>query len=129
MFYEDLTPYGYAYTGEEMPRPLNVGWLDPIRPFETGETTEDFKTRLFKICTIRARQTRGFHGCPFCGLKCEVIEEREGKSLHLGSAEIRVTGSDAKVYAAPNLIFHYVVKHQYKPPEQFIHAVCKESTR
>ena len=43
----------------------------------------------------------------------------------LGSAEIRVLGGGGKVYAAPNLIYHYVAKHKYRPPEEFIEAVMR----
>jgi hypothetical protein len=125
MFFEELSPYSYAYTGEEKPRPVNVGWLDPAQPFETGDTTEDFKARLFEICKVRVEQTRGFHGCPFCRRFDLIVEERGGEVLHLGSAEMRVTAADGRVYAAPDLIFHYVARHRYKPPEDFIRAVCR----
>jgi hypothetical protein len=39
-----------------------------------------------------------------------------------GSAEIRVVGV-GRVYAAPDLIGHYVEAHGYCPPEEFIAAV------
>jgi len=45
--------------------------------------------------------------------------------LKLGSAEIRVVGQDGTVYAAPDLIYHYVVVHDYRPPEEFIQAVME----
>ncbi|MCX7805518.1 MAG: hypothetical protein N3A38_10060 [Planctomycetota bacterium] len=37
--------------------------------------------------------------------------------------EIRVLGRDGKIYAAPTLIYHYVVAHKYRPPQEFIDAV------
>src|SRR5262245_48459535 len=123
MFYEDLSPYSYLLAEEETPRPLNIGWLDRAQPFETGGTTEDFRARLFEICKTPVNQTRGLHGCPFCA-ETIIIEERGREVLRLGSAEIRVIGAGSKIYAAPNLIFHYVRKHRYKPPEEFIRAVC-----
>jgi hypothetical protein len=42
----------------------------------------------------------------------------------LGSAEIRVPGKDGKVYAAPNLIYHYIKDCGYLPPQEFIDAVA-----
>ena len=47
-----------------------------------------------------------------------------------GSAEIRVRGAN-RVYAAPELVYHYVVAHQYKPPREFIEAVlvCGEACK
>jgi hypothetical protein len=49
--------------------------------------------------------------------------EFEGEVLKLGSAEIRVFGRSGVIYAAPNLIFHYVKDHAYRPPREFIDAV------
>ena len=47
----------------------------------------------------------------------------DGVSMHLGSAEIRVQGIDGAVYAAPNLIYHYMANHNYLPPEEFLGAI------
>ncbi|MGE7389935.1 hypothetical protein ACQKM2_31090 [Streptomyces sp. NPDC004126] len=68
--------------------------------------------------THRARQTRGFHSCPFCASR--VFGSRV--SHPQGSAEIWVMGGDV-AYAAPELIAHYVEAHNYLPPNAFIQAV------
>src|SRR5262249_15003835 len=44
-------------------------------------------------------------------------------SLQLGSAEILVFGKGGKIYAAPNMIYHYVTVHHYKPPDEFLQAL------
>ncbi len=59
--------------------------------------------------------------CRFVGLV--VLGNKEAR---LGSAEIRVV-YEGKTYAAPNMIYHYVVKHHYRPPDEFIQAVLKGS--
>lgn len=42
----------------------------------------------------------------------------------LGSAEIRVIDVDNKtIYASPDLILHYIINHNYLPPDNFIRAV------
>ena len=41
----------------------------------------------------------------------------------LGSAEIRVVSDEGQLYAAPNLIYHYVASHNYAPPSEFVRAV------
>ena len=41
----------------------------------------------------------------------------------LGSAEIRVFADGGAIYAAPDLIYHYMVVHRYKPPDQFISSL------
>ena len=38
----------------------------------------------------------------------------------LGSAEIRVFGQNGKIYAAPNLIYHYMKDCGYLPPQEFL---------
>jgi len=43
----------------------------------------------------------------------------------LGSAEIRVISGQGQLYAAPNLIYHYVVSHNYSPPPEFVLAVLE----
>lgn len=48
---------------------------------------------------------------------------RHGVKRGLGSAEIRVTGEHGEIYAAPDLIYHYVADHHYKAPDAFVCAV------
>jgi len=45
------------------------------------------------------------------------------KRMELGYAEIRVFGKSGKIYAAPNMLYHYVTVHHYKPPNEFLQAV------
>lgn len=111
-FFEDLTPYSYLHPEEELPGTVNIGWLDPKHPFPTGLTSAAFQTKLQQLCQRRMKRTRGFHPCYFC----------KGRHRPQSSAEIRVAGVN-KVYAAPELVFHYIVAHRYKPPEEFLEAV------
>jgi len=56
----------------------------------------------------------------------EVPTIRRGQeTLEVGFAEIRVFGRNGKIYAAPNLIYHYVTAHSYRPPDEFIQAVLE----
>lgn len=48
--------------------------------------------------------------------------ERHGQARLIGSAEIRAFGADV-VYAAPTLVYHYVLVHHYKPPSDFVRAL------
>lgn len=108
-FFEDLTPYTYHHPEKESPGTVNVGWLDRRHPFSTGRTSVQFQTKLERLCQRPYKVHRGFHTCPFCG----------GSRSH---TEIRVCGEE-RVYAAPRMIYHYVVIHQYRPPAEFIKAV------
>jgi hypothetical protein len=108
----DLTPYTYLHPEEEAPGTVNVGWLDRVHPFSTGETSAEFRTKLGQLCQRRVKRTRGLHACCFC----------KGRERPKCSSEMRVAGN-GRVYAAPSLVHHYVVAHGYRPPDEFIEAV------
>ena len=46
-----------------------------------------------------------------------------GNRMESGYAQICVFGQRGKIYDAPNMIYHYVTVHHYKPPEEFIQAI------
>ncbi|MCZ8117330.1 MAG: hypothetical protein O9295_04475 [Microcystis sp. LE18-22.4A] len=135
-YYKDLTPYEYfarheppVLRGERMLTTLNVGWLSGNKSYSKGETSQEFKDTLFQLCLDEyiVNIARGFHVCELCR---DISYEqwcvpRYGEKTHwlnIGTGEIRVIGQSA-IYAAPTLIYHYVVEHQYKPPDEFIEAV------
>ncbi len=116
-YFEDLTPYAYILgKWTEQPVALNVGWLDKSveyldgrHEFEIGPVPLGFTERLAELVEHPVNLCRGWHNC-WCG--------------HAqGNGEIRVTGADGVVYAAPVLIAHYVTAHGYRPPTAFIDAV------
>ena len=131
-YYEDLSPYEYFAHSEPLGlQPVNVGWLDENKPFPKGETSLEFKAKLFEFRLPKyvVHSTRGVHTCQFCGVSdhewYEQSKERYGEEaswLSIGDGEIRVIGQST-LYAAPTLIHHYVVEHNYKPPDEFIEAV------
>jgi hypothetical protein len=118
MYHTDLDPI------PNEPNAFYVGWLDSSHEYKLGYTHDNFRRRLWVFCNRRGFQSKGFHACDLCE---EVVyareEELEGKRIQLGSAEIRVFGNNDKIYAAPDLIYHYITKHNYCPPEEFIGAV------
>lgn len=131
-YYPDLTRYEYFARDEPSDTAaLNIGWLDETQPYVIGHTPQEFKDRLFEFCLDKytVHIARGFHACQFCKLSYDQwFEEHEfkyGENAHwmsIGDGEIRVLGKSA-IYAAPTLIYHYVVEHQYQPPKEFIEAV------
>ncbi|MCP4540712.1 MAG: hypothetical protein GY832_26535 [Chloroflexi bacterium] len=123
-YYPDLSPYEY-HVGRKVLDALNIGWLDAVHNYSTGNVSDAFVDRLWDFCCVSVVQTRGSHRCELCttSSSTQLAVQRGTKSLVLGSAEIRVFGGAGRVYAAPNLIYHYVVEHHYRPPEEFIQAV------
>ena len=123
-YFADLTPYSFLASAATSPA-LNVGWLDLTHPFHQGATEPEFHHRLVALCEHPVHRTRGIHRCSFCPVPGDGTAQREtldGRTAVLGSAEIRVRGAGV-TYAAPDLIYHYVVRHQYHPPDEFIRAV------
>jgi hypothetical protein len=131
VYYPDLSPYEYLRSTKE--KALNVGWLDRRRSFPTGKVESVLLLKLGHLCKTRVNGMRGFHVCDCCEVSSDVNASWEwflsakivvdGVAVSLGSAEIRVHGMDGTVYAAPNLIYHYIAKHDYLPPEEFLHAL------
>ena len=125
MYYPDLTPYRF-FASEIDPKVLNIGWLDAKYSFPQETPSKDLLEALFEKCLQTVNQTRGMHVCQFCPTVLFGVEvSRHAITTILGSAEIRVEGEDGVVYAVPNLIYHYVAIHNYRPPDEFTNALLK----
>ena len=125
-YFEDLTPYSYYHLGIS-DNTLNIGWLGREQPYNRGEVQEDILASLWEFLHYRMLRLRGFHVCEFCTSSHNgpLPIERNYEILHLGTSEIRVIGNNKKIYAAPDLIYHYIAEHSYRPPEEFLEAVEK----
>jgi len=67
---------------------------------------------------------RGFHPCPWCEAWVQEDFLGDGQARHLGNGEIHVSaGGIYWTYAAPTLIYHYILRHEYRPPDEFLQAV------
>lgn len=125
MYYPDLSPYRYVVDHRPV-NAINIGWLDSHHSFPTHKASEELLDALFERCLDPDVRTRGFHKCEFCDdqkLGESLKVRRHKQEAWLGSAEITVKGKDGKIYAAPNLIYHYVATHDYAPPKEFIAAL------
>lgn len=128
MYYADLSPYTYNTSDAPFPT-FNVGWLDQHHPFPTGSLAEQVLDRLWIFCVESVYQTMGFHHCALCTGDAPddaaffgVTATRHMTHLDLGDAEIRVFGENV-VFAAPTMIYHYIVDHHYLPPSVFLDAL------
>ena len=123
----DLAPYPVTIIDESHQYNLvAIGWLNADHDYPTGDVPIDFLVRIEQFCTKPLIRTFGADFCSLCGVE-EVIRMRllSGKEFTLyGANEIRILSLDKdKVYAAPDLVLHYIVSHHYKPPQEFIDAV------
>jgi hypothetical protein len=125
MYYSDLSPYQSLVEAGD-PLSLNVGWLDGVHDYMQGDVPDSFLELLLAYCHIPVHPMRGYHRCELCNEPAYRFQVPLTKGdLYLGSAEIRVFNNKGVVYAAPNLIYHYVADHHYRPPEEFIKAVLE----
>ena len=108
MYYADLTVFPQK-TGDI----IAVGWLSLENVFPRGVVPQNFVRRLAKLSTVPRCPTFGVHPCDFC----------EGEERPVGNGQIHVPAGGGRWYAAPQLIYHYVVAHTYRPPDEYIVAV------
>ena len=94
-----------------------VGWLHPDSPFPKVEVPKEFVARIKEFAarwgdSIEALNwgaAGGYHTCEFCG------------KAH-ASGTFGVPSGD-RMFFVPEMIAHYVEKHGYSPPADFIAAV------
>lgn len=128
--YADLSAYEYTDLADDGEQHLNVGWLDASHPFEKGVLRDEAVERLNDLSWNPVNLFRGSHTCDFCLAELREQGPVAGPALitalkdvgAMGNGEIVVKG-DRAWYHAPVLITHYVERHEYLPPQEFIDAV------
>jgi hypothetical protein len=128
MFLRDLEPYRYGLPAS-LKDVVAVGWLSRISSYPQGEVTDEFVEALAQLLSShRVNQMRGYHVCESCSKSPLMFETQSGRTMVLGSAEIWVPSPEEPIiFAAPDLIYHYVKEHRYLPPSGFITAVVSAS--
>jgi hypothetical protein len=136
MHFQDLSTYHYdAYYGIGnlifLSQVLNVGWLES--GFEYSHGTVDSVTieKLAQIITVAENALlayKGYHLCDFCGTTHQDGYPKVSYgdiTRKLGSKVIWLPVSNASevFFAAPDLVYHYIAAHQYRPPDPFLEAV------
>lgn len=121
-YYKDLTIY--SEHDRIFDNAKTIGWLDKHHPFESGSISSDLLKKLSILLKYPPRRSMGFHTCEFCGGSNQIIQVCYGTEIALGSYEIYVL-FDKAIYISPSLIYHYIVKHHYKPPDIFLEALEK----
>ena len=122
-YYPDLSPYIY-HARSQRANTLNVGWLDDQHPYAIGSVNTPVIERLWHFCASPVVRMRGYHTCELCSdASTPLVVSKGEQQLRLGASEIRVFAHDGTWYAAPDLIYHYIVAHQYMPPKDFVEAI------
>jgi hypothetical protein len=96
-----------------------IGWLHPDHSYTQGEVSPLFLARLKDFAARSGDSAEalyfgafgGFHTCEFCG------------QAH-GIRNFGVPSGDL-LFVAPEMVVHYIEKHGYSPPAEFVHAVLQ----
>lgn len=100
-----------------------IGWIEEAG-FTTGAVPEACIDSL--IATYPAKivpdGTRGLHTCTLCGAELPNVEWK-GKKINVKGYGQYLVRYGKAVYMAPALIIHYILDHDYCPPQIFIDAV------
>jgi len=121
--FPDLGPCDYFHLLD--PAPVAVGWLDGEHPYERGSVQPSFLEALARIAQEpwQPFYFMGWHNCELCASASRPGSiEVAGIRVTTGINNVFVPG-DGVVYAAPSLILHYIVEHEYLPPLAFQRAV------
>jgi hypothetical protein len=134
-YYPDLAPCTYFDLDPER-KLLAVGWLEGGQPFATGDVDQPFLDALTRIVSDPWKEFsyRGFHSCSFRHRRADFpgteLDQHVGPfhpAGRHGVYNLFVPGR-GRVFAAPELILHYIHVHGYSPPKAFQMAVlaCPE---
>jgi len=113
-FFPDMGTESMMDSGEPI---RAIGWLHRDHPYPQRTVSQDFLDRLREFTHLWGKSSDaldwaaagGVHSYEFCG-KC-----------HL-SGNFGVPAGDL-LFVAPEMIAHYVEKHSYHPPAEFVAAV------
>jgi len=113
---------GEVYLPAELPL-LAVGWIEEAG-FTTGAVPEELVEALIAAypAKIIPDGTRGIHTCTFCEVEMPKVEWKGEKVDVVGYGHYLVLYEKA-VYMAPALLLHYILDHDYCPPQIFTDAV------
>jgi hypothetical protein len=133
-YFQDLSPYAYGHGAH--PGVVHVGWLDGTHPFPKGSVDSCLIEKMKFLAERPVELYRGKHYGKLCaeppGLEKTfmpngiVIDSNCSWAKWLNqrssNGEIRVQ-YEGVTFAAPVLIVHYIEKHNYLPPAQFLKAI------
>ncbi len=116
---KDLLEHGRPIENFKM---VAVGYLSIDEEFEKGEVSTSFLTKL-KVLWGEGTTlgSMGHHECEFC------IDEGNYEKRGTSSSEKELVDKENNIkYFFPEMIFHYITKHKFKPSNEFIEFVMRQ---
>ena len=101
--------------GIEVYKPVAIGYLDITEEYKRGYVPQKFIDKLRILFNEGISiATMGFHECEFC-----IDEERKDRGKSSSEKTLRDDENKIK-YIFPEMIFHYIEEHNFKPSDEFI---------
>lgn len=145
MHIADFEPFPHLTYKSPIKQVLSIGWLDNNQSVHNpNEINCNFLDRLWSFCISSPLYMHQTYICKLCSgslvrSQRYILNNRQsifqitkpsrqnmidtGKTILLGTNVFAVFSDDNIAYISPNLIYHYIMEHNYKPPEEFIQAV------
>ena len=115
-FFPDMGRESLVASGDHV---RAVGWLHPDYPYTRGEVPARFLARLKEFAARSGDSAEALAFGWFCGLHtCEFCEQAHG----IGNFGVP---SGDLLFVAPEMVVHYVERHGYRPPAEFVDAVLR----
>ena len=123
--YKDFSEY--ELNNIKLRNVINIGWLGDAGSFPQGNVSDEFLMNLWEYYKCPVFSTRKiYQNVSLNGYWKFFTAVFSGREIDLGSSEIRVLDKEREViYASPDLIIHYIVNHNYRPPQEYIKAVME----
>lgn len=122
----NLHPIDFSKYDDTSLNVYNIGWLGKSSDHDINYSNLSLIDKL--KCLLKRERVNLTRGITLCSL-CSKGENRirvdiDGDSLLLGISEVWIpNGVQNKIFAAPDLIIHFIEKHNYRPPQEFIEAI------
>ena len=98
-----------------------VGYLNIDEEYQKGPVSQNFINKLRIVWDSGGcAMSLGHHDCEFC------INEGNYETKATCNSEKTIIDNENHIqYKFPEMIFHYIEKHGYQPPEEFVLFVLK----
>ncbi len=124
MYYNDLAPCSY-FGAELADKLIAVGWLDNEHPYTEGNLNDDTLDKLFELLVKpwNPMLLMGYAECGLCKIDINDLTYND-KTIRVGNLNLFIPG-EGFLYVMPSLAAHYILAHNYAPPQEFCDAVMR----
>lgn len=119
-YHEDFEPYQYEYS-KPIQSISRIGWIRADKIYKSRISPKDFVEKLSLIDASKLPSDFHFHRTTG-GIPCTLCSpgNRSSFDSELLIPRAKLPGN---FFGSPSMIGHFVVDHDYRPPDEFIESV------